>query len=475
MKRFFVLFATIWLSAASAQQSAQVLAGILEEKGVLSAAEGRRVREAGPNDAVAVIAGILRDKGILSGTDLARAGLPAPAQVVAAVPVPSAPVTMAAPPVTAQSKFPVTLYGTLLLNAFSNTSLNNNEDVPLFAGKQGSDPTGGDKNFGMTVRQSRFGLRYNGPTVAGAKISGVLELDLFGGAATLPNGVGFDVIRERLAYGRLDWKNFSLVAGQDWSVFAPLNPTSLATYAIPGMAASGNLWIRSPQIRAELRHDYSDTSHLTFQIAATDPNTGDNSATFTEARTAGIGERGRYPGADSRLAWNDGALAFGLSAHYGRGKNAGNIGTLAVQRAVDSWGVAGDYTIPITKYFNLTGEAYEGRALGLFSSAIGESVNAVGTPGEHGVESRGGWIQAQVNWNTKWQSNLAYGLDSINSHQLAVGARNKTQTYSTNLMYKLSPTVTFALEYRRFLTNFRNQLLFNELGDHVNLAIAFTY
>jgi hypothetical protein len=45
----------------------------------------------------------------------------------------------------------------------------------------------------------------------------------------------------------------------------------------------------------------------------------------------------------------------------------------------------------------------------------------------------------------------------------------------TNVMYKWSPNVTFALEYKRFLTNFRNQLLYDELGDHINLAIAFTF
>jgi hypothetical protein len=44
-----------------------------------------------------------------------------------------------------------------------------------------------------------------------------------------------------------------------------------------------------------------------------------------------------------------------------------------------------------------------------------------------------------------------------------------------NVMYKYSPNVTFALEYRRFLTDFRNQLLADERGDHVNLAIAYTF
>jgi hypothetical protein len=35
--------------------------------------------------------------------------------------------------------------------------------------------------------------------------------------------------------------------------------------------------------------------------------------------------------------------------------------------------------------------------------------------------------------------------------------------------------VTFAWEWRRFLTNFRNQQLANEQGDHANMAVAYAF
>ena len=76
--------------------------------------------------------------------------------------------------------------------------------------------------------------------MAGAKVSGQVEMDFFGGKAALGNGISMDLFRLRLAFGRLDWTNFALEAGQDWSVFAPLNPTSLASFAIPAMSGSGN-------------------------------------------------------------------------------------------------------------------------------------------------------------------------------------------------------------------------------------------
>src|SRR5260370_31442726 len=100
------------------------------------------------------------------------------------------------------------------------------------------------------------------------------------------------------------------------------------------------------------------------------------------------------PALDTRLAFTNRAtgrdFTLGLSGHYGRGKNAGAIGTLNFQRPVDSWGVAVDYSLPVTSKFILTGEAYEGRALGIFSVSTGESVLPICTPRQHGVESRGG-------------------------------------------------------------------------------------
>ena len=95
--------------------------------------------------------------------------------------------------------------------------------------------------------------------------------------------------------------------------------------------------------------------------------------------------------------------------------------------------------------------------------------------GQHGVESRGGWAQAQLNVNPKWQMNLAYGIDIANMAQLRTGDRSKNQSYMGNLMYKWSPAVTFAWEWRRFLTDFRNQRLANNKGDQANMAVAYTF
>src|SRR5260370_14236072 len=101
-------------------------------------------------------------------------------------------------------------------------------------------------------------------------------MDFFGGKAALGNGISMDLLRLRLAFGRLDWTNFALEAGQGWAVFAPLNPTSLASFAIPALSGPGNPWIRSPQFRAELPNSLTGTNVAHLQLAATDPDVGDS-------------------------------------------------------------------------------------------------------------------------------------------------------------------------------------------------------
>ncbi len=397
-----------------------------------------------------------------------------------AAPAKAAPAPAAAKPpdsgsVSSATKASMSLYGTLVMNAFFNTAPTNNIDVPLFALKQGSDPAG-SQTFGMTARQSRIGMRFQGREIGGAKLTGQVEVDFLGGKPAFGNGQNMDLIRLRIAVGRLDWKTYSLVAGEDWSVFAPLNPSTLAEFAIPGMSASGNAWIRSPQIRFESRHDLGDSTKVQLQIAATDPSLGDYpTAQFRTARTPGIGEYGRVPASDGRLLLTHRGWAFGFSGHYARGQNSGTLAGAAVRNSVDSLGMAFDYTIPVGRKVMLAGEMFRGRALGIFSAAAGQSVLPVGTPGARGVMATGGWSQLQYNPRTKWQFNLVWGMEADRRSTLTAGSRHLNRTYMGNIMYKPAPPVTFGLEYRRFLTDWLQQPLASERGDHVNLAVAFAF
>jgi len=465
----------------SAQSDATLtLAQILSDKGTISAAELAKVQSVDQSARLSTLAAILRDKGVLDSGDLAKLSLPAPAAEPASPRTPPSPAVTASIPVTTRKGVPISVYGEVLMTAGSNDANFNIEDLPMIASKQGSDATGGDKNFYATARQTRVGLTLDPVDTLGGKLSGDFEFDLMGGEAPYANGAHFDLFRLRLAYGRIDWSNWAIEAGQDWTVFAPLNPTSLNEFGIPEFTATGNAWSRAPQIRVEGKTTNASGNNLLWQLAANDPNAGDQSTTaVVVARQPGIGERGRMPAVESRIAlvksYKDRDYAVGFSGHYDREKNYGTEGTRTVQTPLNSWGVALDFSLPITRILAFTGEAYEGNALGIYSVASGEAIGAVGTAGARGVTSRGGWAQMQFNWTKKWQTNLAYGIDQPDDAKLPVGNRSRNQQYMANVIDRMTRNIALSLEYRRILTDYRNQLTADERGDHVDLGLAFIF
>jgi len=463
--------------AQGAQSPAQELARVLRDKQIITASEFDRIITAGSSGEVAELAAILREKGVITTTEAESLnGSNGPA---AADPPPK-PVAADPPPKQAdednESSRKLNFYGTLLFNAYFNNTASNNADIPAFALPK---TAGAQKNFGATARQTRLGLSYSGLKAAGANVSGTAEADFFGGEPALANGINMDVIRMRLAFGRLDWKSFAIEAGQDWALFAPLNPTSVAEFAVPEFSTSGNLWSRTPQIRTEWKHELGNERTFLWQMAALDPDIGDNAVAYSTARQPKAGELGRIPAVETRLAFStpigERTATLGLSGHGGRAKNTSVTNGVFTGRSFTSWGVAADYSLPVSTVVSISGEAYAGRALGIFSGGIGQTLLPLGQPGDRGVGTRGGWLQVQLNLTKKWQSNTAYGIDAPVLHNLPTGTRSKNQSYMSNVMYHLSPNLTFALEWHRFLTNYRNQAADNNSGDHFNFAAAYTF
>jgi hypothetical protein len=502
-----VFWSGLAFAADAPHDSASILAQILEQKGTITAPELEQVLAAVSQDRVLVLAAILRQKGVLDSSDLAKLSVPAggtdgqsAAQALpgpsSASPTTAAPTSVAAsssnaPPVPQQAEpteraevntgkhIPVSIYGTLLFNAGFNTAGVNLGDAGTIVTKPGSSATAGDQSFFETPRQTRFGVRLNPTEIDGAKLTGAFEVDAYSAAAPFPDGQNMGLFRLRLAYGRMDWHNFAIEVGQDWSIFAPLNPSSLAMYAVAEFNGAGNPWIRLPQIRLEAKQTLNGSNRVLYQIAASDPNDGDYAATFLGSRLPGAGELGRMPAIESRLAWSisdgDRDYAFGFSGRYGHGKNAGTINNVTVTQPVDSWGAAVDYSLPFTNVFNLTGEAYLGRALGIYDVSLGEDIGAVGTTGGHGVLSRGGWSQAQFKLNKAWEVNAGYGIDQPSARDLPVGSRYRNENVFANFIYSMTSNVQWSLEYRRLLTYYRNQAFYTGRADQFTLSAAYLF
>lgn len=494
MRFLQIVFAALLVlcsASAWAQSPAEELARVLRDKKVITTAEYATITNAGPSDGVRQLTVILRNKGLITAEESTRlngssAALASSSLAKAPEPV-SAPSTVSAPQTaltktqnptapTDKSSGKLDFYGTLLFNSYFNDQSSNNVDIPGFATPKTSTPS---DNFGATARQTRLGLIYSGVKAAGANLTAHLEMDFFGGEAGLANGINMDLFRLRLAYGRMEWGHFALEAGQDWNIFAPLNPTSYAQYAIPEFSAAGNLWIRSPQIRTEWKSDLGGGRTLLWQLAALDPDIGDNPAQYSIARQPKAGELGRLPSVETRLAFSapigDRKATGGVSAHWGTAKNTGAIGGIPATRSFKSWGAAADWDVPLSKFVSISGEAYAGHALGIFSGGIAQTVMPLGQLGDNGVGTRGGWLQVQLNLTKKWQSNTAYGIDAPEIGNLSTGSRAKNQNYMSNIVYHLSPGVLFALEWHRFLTNVHNEPMLNNINDQFNLAVAYTF
>ncbi|MDH3530565.1 MAG: hypothetical protein OEQ28_13455, partial [Acidobacteriota bacterium] len=139
----------------------------------------------------------------------------------------------------------ITPYGIIFFNAFSNSGGTNNADDPLWAAP------GARGNASASGRQTRLGVRFEGGKLGNANVKGVVEADFYGGFPAVGIGEHMGVVRLRLANVRLDWERTSVIVGQDWMIFAPNSPTSLAAQAIPQFASAGNPWARLPQVRVE--------------------------------------------------------------------------------------------------------------------------------------------------------------------------------------------------------------------------------
>src|SRR5262249_45459421 len=243
------------------------------------------------------------------------------------------------------------------------------------------------------------------------------------------NGVNFDIFRVRLAYGRVDWEKNSLEAGQDWAVFSPLNPTSLASYAIPAFSTSGNLWNRMPQIRYE--HRSGDKSKFILTTALLDPDAGDSSGN-PASRVIGLGERGSLPAFEMRAGFTTPShgkeTSAGVSGHYSRLLGVpGNPTGTTVRSPIDSYGVSGDANIWLSSGFRVTGEAFHGRALGIFSGGIAQS-SVVILGRARGINSSGGWAELHGEAPTGYKGSLSklsanggYGIEDNRDQDLIVG------------------------------------------------------
>ena len=355
------------------------------------------------------------------------------------------------------SKYRVRLSGLALMNAFTTRGAVDNLDLPEIALPRRPGDTNGAS--GASARQSRLNVEVFGPEWKGAKTTGEMSVDFWGGFPIASNGNTSGFIRLRTATLSLDTARTSVVAGQDVPFFSPRSPTSLASSAYPPLSAAGNMWTWTPQIRVERRFALSESDTFSVQGGVLDPLTGEFPAEYDRTPTAG--ERSRMPAWATRIGWQREASnhvnGFGVGSYYSR-QNWG------YGRTVDAWAVTADWDFALGKGFSLSGELYRGRAIGgLGAGATGSVFFSAANPATVvPLNNVGGWSQLKYKPVERMEFNAAFGEDEPFRPHIAgrlmypyttpAATVSRNASGFLNTIFQARSNLLFSVEYRRLWT-----------------------
>jgi hypothetical protein len=279
----------------------------------------------------------------------------------------------------------------------------------------------------------------------------------------------------------LDWKNTSLVAGQDSLFFVPLSPTSLASVAVPALSYAGNLWGWVPQARLEHRVSLSESSTLQLQGGILDSLSGDFAG--YGGRYPSWGEESNQPAYAARTAFIHPLFGqdfiLGVGGYYGR--QYWGLG-----RSLDGWAGTLDLTLPMGKWLGLTAAFYRGRAVNGLGGGIGQGIlipSSLANPNTpvRGLNSVGGWAQLKFKPTVKLEVNAAMGIDNpFASEMRQFGGTSYMGSWMAknvspfgNFIYHAKSNVLFSVEYRRLQTFLLDSN--SETVNHVNASVGYIF
>jgi hypothetical protein len=358
--------------------------------------------------------------------------------------------------VQASQRFPLTVSGMALFNVFANGRNGGGQQDPLSA-----SATPGPNNVGASLRQTVIGLRYEGPaTFAGGKVSGSLDMDLWGGDSTSLN----HLLRLRTAVIRIDWNGASVSFGQDKPLISPRDPDSLAQVAFSPLTGAGNPWLWQPQARVEQRFAFGEDSGIRLQGSLYQtresfsnlPLAYQNSVEASRPGWEGRAEYWKKWGKDRRIE-----VASGFHSSFS--KVAGV--------SITSDTVSFDWLVAPLPRCEITGAFYRGQNLSSIGGGSGISLLPEGTL--VGIHQTSGWVQSSFRLTPRLKLNAFAGEQSDRPADLTGAALRSNLAWGGNLMYHIAPNVIASLEAMQLRTKYLNTGL--RLTEHYDLAIAYLF
>lgn len=305
-----------------------------------------------------------------------------------------------------------------------------------------------DRSFSGTARGTRFGLSATGGTVFGAKLSGVLETDFFGGFPNQGIGEGQGLVRLRLAFAKMEWAKATVVMGQNWSVFAPMNPKTIVHTFTPAFINSGNLWQREGMISAGIKMG-PPVATVAITLAAVQPIDGQGTtAVYSQGNPPGPSERSGAPAGEGRVGVSGKSSQLSYDAGF-----SGRMGTeklSPVGPSIASSGFAGDAKISWGTLFWVQGEAFSGENLDTYFALDGNVVTntaAVATFSKDTIKTVGGWVQAGVG-HGPYEASFGYGEQTLDRDDFGPGNRTaQNQTWMGQVTYRPTKELALGIEY----------------------------
>jgi hypothetical protein len=370
---------------------------------------------------------------------------------------------MAQTKVEASEKFPIRITGMALFNAFSNGRYNNEADNPTVASLAPGLNTGGG-----TLRQSTLGLLFEGPyTFAGGRVSGSLYLDFFGGSSSALN----HVVRLRTASIKVDWKNTSVLVGQEKPIISPRDPDSYAQVGVSPLTGAGNLWLWQPQIRLEQRFSFDANTGLKAQAGVFQTSLLNSTTNADNYATPAPGQQSENssPGGEARLEfwrqWNEtGRLEIAGGFHV----NHNHVGRFSLPSNVYSldW-----FFRPISK-LEFSGMYFHGRNLAVLGG-LQQGWDVLPGGRWKSVVGSGGWAQLRFPVTERLAFDIYGGQEDDVSADLLSGFIKKNQAYFANAQYRLAPNVILSLEGGQVRTQYFQ--MGTRLNDHYDLGVAYLF
>ena len=319
----------------------------------------------------------------------------------------------------------VAFYGYVKVDLSYDNSLSSHGNFIMFVKPHPRDNTTSTLN--LTARQTRMGIN-----VARGKAKGRFEIDFYGGGLENKNHM---VLRH--AYVDIPLGNITLCAGQASDIISPLVPSTL-NYTV-GWGA-GNIGYRRPLIQIS---STNNPLHWAVSIARSIGSDLNGDSVID-------GEAADVPTVQGRFGLDQGKAAMGISGHYGLMSAPGTA-----DEDYCSWSANIDAKLSLSSAVTLLAEAYIGVNTGTYFGAIlnGDCV--------HDLQSRGGWVNLQLNPKGTLAFSLGGGIDDLNDEfrnyiAATEDVRIRNAFLFGNVTYTIQSNVKTGIELSRWQTKYAN-------------------